>query len=461
MSGVTEAQVQTQMRLAVDILEDFRAHADTQAGTSGQLRTLEEAIIGEFTSRLTDATRSFRDGMSALQGTDTIRSFLDPILKEYAAIISADATDSFGGAYEDVDDILDALYEFLHNNSATIESRQISFNATAISQTKGSTTGKGALRRLTVDENGYDLEACTVEKKHFRCRQDGNTGADPEAEVFEVLGQQDTKDNLNRGNAAFGSGLDLDNREIVSRHAGEGTDGGSLLSNGSFSDYNANNTNRFEGWAPTLTNAVAGDVTQNTTTYYRDYPGSQTSASAQLAGDNANENIVLTQTLEDMSASELRRDRPYFLRAMIYSPTTGGATDGTFKLRLGVQEATQAISGLTQDQWTEVIIPLDQNCWYDNFKEDTLAVDIEIDAVSTGFLLVDDVILCELDLIDGTYWVLTQNRGGGVTPVRWVVDDEITLKDTWTVGNGKIQSFIYWGYGRYLPSAASPTISDP
>jgi len=450
----TEAEVQTQWTNAIDVLESFRVHADdTQAVAAGKLDVLEQSLEGDFTpAGIGSAAANFRSGLSGLIDPSVVREFLDPILFEYAKVISNDAGgDTFGGGYTTTDEILQAMYDFFVAQvpDTTIETRGITFGSPAIT----TAVGDGVLSRLTLDENNYELEACTVEKKHFRCRSDQNSGTLKFAEVFEHLGSAASLDNLLKGST--GSGV-TSTTTIRSRHAGGG-EGGSLLTNGSFSTFTASATPQFNGWDETLGGAaVQGDITQDTTNFYRSFPGASTDASLKIAMNSAGDNIVLTQPLVKLNTQQLRRDRPYFLRVM-WNGTVGSAVGGTIKMRLGSQEVTVAVA---QSGWVELLVPLDQNSWFNNFNQDTFGIDLEVDAMTAGFVLFDDMILCEMDLIDGTYWNLRLNDAA---PTAWLVDDEITVTDSYDVafGNGTLQYYLFLAYGRYLPHSGTPTIADP
>ena len=459
---ITEAELIGQWKAAVDIMETFRVHADdtlVKADGTGKLAILEDAVSGEFTpAALTAAADSFRGGLSALLDPSVVREFIDPILFEYGRIIDQDVGgDTFGGGYATPDLILESLYEFFVKNAQTITSRAISFQAVAIT----TAVGNGVISRLTVDENNFELEACTVEKKHFRCRADQNSGTEKYAEVFEHLGQQASKDNLLQG--FTGSGLSS-TAFLTSRHAG-GSDGGSLLNNGSFSDFATAGSPKFASWDQVFTGgATASGIAQHLTVadLYRSFPGETTAGALDLTVNDAGHTISLRQTLKNLNAGSLRRDRPYFLRVMLRKDIGGTATGGTVKLTLGSRSVTIAVSAMTAG-WQELVLPLDQNSWFVNFNQDEDdggIVEIEWSAGLTNSILFDDMIFSELNLIDGTYWNMRLNAA---VPVAWLVDDELTVTDAYDTvfGLGKLQYYMKLGYGRYLPHQSVGSITDP
>jgi len=441
MSGSpTETEIQTQWKNGVNILESTRNYADgTVAGAAGLLDVLEQSLEGEYTPvSLASAAASYRAGLSALLGSGIALDFLSPILFEYAAQILTE-----GAGYQNIDEIMRALYEHFDDNLLSVKSRTITYDTSA---TTGATNvGNGSMNRLSVDEKGYNMEACTVETKRFRCRVDQNTGVQKHAERFEALGDAASQDNLLR--SAFGSGTSESTR-IASLHAGTGN-GGSLLRNSSFSTYDSSASPKFAGWTES---AVGGGIAQDITNFYRSHPGAATDASLQMTGGGGT--ITLKQTLADMRVSRLNPDKPYFLRVML-NKTVGTAAGGTVTLRLGSQAVSVTIAALGTN-WQELKIPLDANTWFRNFDEDAFDVEIEWSGSTSGTLLIDDMLFQEMELIDGTYWALV----GGSTA--WMVDDTLAFTDTGGApATGKLQWWLWIAGLGYLPSSGTPTLTDP
>jgi hypothetical protein len=452
MSGKpSEAEWILQLQGAVDILETTRVHADaTMATAGGKYDTLEQRLEGEFTPvGLANAIDAHRAGLAAVVSPEMARQFLDPVFLEAAQIID-DAAD-WGGGYADVDAIIAALYEYLHNGAKSVQSRDITYNTPALS---GGAAGNGVLRRVTVDENNYAIEACSVEKKYFRCRQDQNSGTQEHAEVFEVLGSRASPDGLLMGET--GSGV---NTAIVSRHAGSGENGGSILSNSSFGEFSATGTPKFTAWGETI--GGSGSAIGESSSVYRSHPGEGTARSLEMSCRSSG-TITLKQTLENMAVTTLRPDRPYFCRVMVKDG--GSAAGGSVNLRVGAQGATGSstalITSFAGGGWTEIFLALNNLCWFVNLNEDGFDVEVEWTGGTAGTVLFDDAIFCECVLIDGLYYVLTHNAD---TPTMWAVDDEITVTDAYTpsFGEGKVQYWTQRAYGRYLPHSGTPTIADP
>jgi len=449
MSGTpTEAEVRTQLKNVVDVLETARNFADgTMVNAGGKLDVLLQSLEGEYTAiELPAWANAMRASLSNLVTPGQANAALLPCLFEYGRILSAAGSGGYGGGYRSGAELFRALYDYFVANSITIASRSITFDTTAT--LGGSNVGNGDMARLTVDENNFQLQACHVEKKAFRCRADANSGTERQAEVFEFVGTAASFDALLR--ATHGSG-EAARVTIVSAHAGTGA-GGSLLTNSSFSEYSATATPKFTAW----TEAAGGaQLTQDTTNFYRSHPGAQTSAAMKITGGGGT--VTVKQALANMRVRRLDPNTPYFLRVML-NKTVGTAAGGTVTLKLGSVSVSITIASLAAG-WAELMIPLGVGNWFRNFNEDPLDIEIEWSGSTSGFLLVDDVLFAPFTLIDGTWWFLRGNAG---THTPWAVDDLLEYTDTGgAAGTGKIQWWLWVsGYG-YLPSSGTPTITDP
>lgn len=446
--ALTEAELQSQWKNAVYVLELVRALTDDSITPSGgAIDVLVGSLEGQFTpTDLPIAMRSLRAQLSNAISPTMANAVLQPILYDYAGILSADATDGFGAAYRTPGDIFRALYDWFVDNSLTVESRAITYDTTATAG--GSNVGNGALSRLTVDANSFNLEACHVEKKQFKCRADQNTGAEKQAEVFEAIGTAASPDSCLR--AAYGSG-DSARASIVSRHAGSGN-GGSLLNNSSFSTYSASATPKFSGWTET---AGGAQVSQDTTNYYRSFPNATVDGSLKITGGGGT--VTLTQTLANSRIRKIDPNTPYLLRVML-NKTIGTAVGGTVTIRMGATTKSVTIAAMSAN-WTELVLDFDSGCWPKNFNQADFSVQIEWSSSTSGYLLVDDVIFCPWDLIDGTWWNI---RGNAATHTPWLLNDILTVTDTGGApATGKVQWWLFVAGLGYLPSSGTPTFADP
>lgn len=444
MSGSpSEAEVRTQLTNTVAVLERLRAFVDgsTYLGAGGAFDTLIQSLEGTYTPQIESYLGGIRGALASINSPAQAQQMLLPVMFEYGRLLG------FGGSYTEPRALTRALYEHFHANTLTVESRNITYDTSFTAG--GSNVGNGACSRLTVDARGYALEECTVERKILRCRQDQNSGARENAEQFEILGAAASPDGLQLD--SYGSAVQ---RFIYSHHAGTGN-GGSLLRNSGFTDYNASATNKFTGWVASGAGAAAG-LDQDTTNYYTVLGGGTTGASVEMTGGGGT--ITLSQSLSEIAAQRLDPQRPYFFRVML-NKTVGTASGGTVTIRMGAQDASISIASLGSG-WQELLITPGTDCWFENFNEDNLAIEIEWSSSSSGTLLVGDAIFAPWDLVDGTYWFL---RGNAATHTPWLRDDTLEVTDTggaWATA--KVQRWLVHAGLGYLPSTTgTPTITEP
>ncbi len=452
----SEAEVQAQWKAAVDILEESRNFFDgTLAAAGGQYDVLLQALEGVYTPQeLSAAVARQRATASSMVSGAAALEFLTPIIFEYGKILSDDSALGYGAGFRDLGELWGALYDWFVDNSLTVQSRNITFDSSATAG--GSNVGNGAFSRLTVDANGFDLEACTPEKKIFKCIADQNSGTDENAESFEFIGEQASLDALLR--LTYGSGESA-RTFIRSHHAGSGA-GGSLLTNSSFSTYDSSlGAAKFEGWTATFGGAATeADVTQDTTNFYRTHPNAGTDASLAIAMNSASDTVTLKQTLAQMRPNRLDPFTPYFFRVM-WNRSISSAAAGTLTIRMGSQSANVALSA--QSGWQELLIAPGTASWFENFNEDPFDIEVEWAGGTSGTLLIDDVLFAPFDLIDGTGWFL---RGNAASHTPWLRGDTLAYTDT-QPGPQTEGSLQYWNYVAglgYLPSTTgSPTLADP
>lgn len=452
MAGApTEAEIQAQWRNAVNVLETIRNFADgTVVPAGGLLDVLEQSLEGTYTARnIPAASARVRSALSSIVNASTASALLDPILLEYGTLISQTPSTGYGGSYTGTPAILRALYENFASTTPTpktVQTRAITFDTTQTAA--AGNVGNGALTRLTEDAYGYPMEAVYVETKAFRCRADAQSGTKAGAELFEMLGEASSIDALLLGSTGSGTRR---RATIVNKNAGSGN-GGSDLTNGSFSTYDAAASPKFSGWTET---AGGANIVQDTTNFYRSFPNATTDASLRINGGSGT--VTLSQTLANMRISSLLRETPYFFRVMV-NADIGSAVGGNIVIRFGATTKAIAVSDLDPG-WNEITLDPGQGCWFRNFNEPNFDVQIEWATSTSGYLLVDDCIVAPWDLIDGTYWCLRQNDD---VPVDWAYDDLLTFTDTGGApGTGKIQYWLWlMGLG-YLPSSGTPTFTDP
>lgn len=184
---------------------------------------------------------------------------------------------------------------------------------------------------------------------------------------------------------------------------------------------------------------------------FRNAPGLTTGRSVKLTGTGT---ITLEQKFSVQNVgARIDRARPV-LFAVPVRPSTGTAFQGTAIVRLGSKTATLA-HGAMAVGWQWHFIPFDNDdAWYDNFKEDDVRCSIGLSAYTQGHLDVDEAVLIQPILYNGTYWVATAGQTDML--VNTYVDVTDTVSDT-----GEIQTMLAERRNIYLPhTSGSPTYAD-
>ena len=435
----TEAELLSQMQKFVNIRQTSQAHTD---GTVlALLDALEQAAEGTFTpaaiASYTNAARASLAGAISVDG-----QFLSGWLADMGKFIASAAQPS------DTQRLMQDTYQWFIDNSAAVESRQITYNTPSAG---GSNVGSPFVSRLTVDENNKNLEAVTTEAKTLIVRQDQTTGARRGEEQWELHGVEPSPDLLNQG--ASGSGVKA---TLITRHGGSGS-GGSLLTNSSFDETHGTTdsaTDKVPGWTATTPGSLE-EIPNSTVAVFLREPGRTDATSQSLRFEGS---AAISQKLS-VAGITLDASTPYFLRVMVYRESS---CDGTLTLALGSQTVAVDMTTHTNSQWKELLLAVDQSCWPSVFYEDDLDISLTLASNTTGTLLVDDLIFAEMDLVDGSYYLLRNGNGAsGVIAVPSPLDDTFTWTDTNTITNGKINYILFQNGLGYLPSGTGSAITWP
>ena len=438
MAGTpTKAEVQTMHKNSVDILEKSRVFGASLVGGGSEFDVLEQSVEGEFApGALINAGKRSRGSLAGACSVGAARSYLSPIVREYARLANHPGWNS-----SPINDLLGVAYRYWIDQDEKVTARGFTYGAASMS---GSNTGNGTIVRCTIDAFGNNRENAWSETKTAECTTDQNSGARRHEEVWTVKG-------TNRGN----DGLDVQGSggiwAVPTRHAGTSSANGSLLSNSSFQSYSSSATNVFTNW----TKVSGTNPTQDTTNFYRDFAGDpDAGAHSMILGAT----VLLSQKI---SVRRLRMSRgiPYYLSVM-YNRAIGSG-DLTLKLKLGSQTVTVVIAA--QTGWNELKLPLDANSYLQNFNEDELDVALEVSSYTSGTVLVDDMILCPMTDVGGTFMAVR----GGTTPFQ-AANSSLPFGDTFTIADsggapatGTLQWWWWWAFGRYLPITGTTLVTDP
>ena len=431
MSAETDTQDAITAGVAVDDFLRIEGGAatvdflDLVAAYNVKLGPLNPAFVANCAAGMD----SVRAGVAAAR--DAAGNWLAPLLRKLAIAVDFAETDT--------QLILRHYYQYMVTNTKRITSRSFTFGSVSVG---GSNNGASTCYRLTRDENNFNIENTWAQVVSMICVQDQNSGAAKYQETFQISGGEKNIDNI----IVAGSG------NIGTIQAVSAANSQAYIQNPSFSQANgtAASTSFFDGW--TATSGAA--LTQDLVNYYRDFNGDVTPAAAKFsASDKISQAFSLNNT-------QFNPNVPMFVRIAI-NKSVGSGSGGAVTLTFGDQTTSVSVAALAAG-WNMLVLPLDMRCWYKNFASSSPVLSIEWDSRSSGYLLIDDVVLAPFTNFDGLWYAITSN-GSSQSPAPNLINDTFAFTDTENLAVGKIQRTIWRTTGMYLPAAVSSGITwtDP
>lgn len=360
---------------------------------------------------------------------------------------------------------LDYFRQYMADNSEYILDRGIvKDTASTIS---GTSAGAGKLTISSTDVDGEKIDVGHVENLSLICNKDVSEGATAGSEEFQIVGEDNVgkfpwEEGGSGTNGAsydypygkvrsdFGSGQKRAVSGGIIKSVGGSTASGNLLVNGDFeTPISGSGATKLPSW-----NISAGDtaITQETADpIFGTYSIS--------ADDNFTMSNILT-------VGRVKPRAAYFIAIKL---ERGSSADGTLTVKVmdsdgGTTHATltQSISALTNS--TPVLIQPVIFILPDNAED--IKVQVQLASNTTGTVKIDDVILAPAYLVDGYLLALadgTTQDASGYAQGRFKNGDKFVIQTTaGTSGEGLIQEFFFnRPWGRYMPSAESPTWNDP
>lgn len=420
----TETQLQTVWSNLVAKLDAVKTFGSSYVTLDN---TLSDSLYPDHALAESAATAATRAALaSMLGGGGAVQAQFLPLLRTYARVINVPDTDPAAQFQK--------VYQYMVDTSKTVKSRGITYATPAAG---GSNVGVGTVRRLTVDENGFNLEACACELKTIKCVQDEHSGAPKYQETFSLTGTALKKDDLENTASGFNG----------SASAISGAVSAAIISNPSFDNYSGTAAvpTAITGWTCSdLTKLELGDGSGE---YYRDFSGAPTPAGLILKPGT----YTVSQALS-LRNVQVNPFIPYWFQVAVKRRSS---CTGTIQMTVGAQSVSVDLSTLTNDVWTILKIGPTTANWYKNWKADGAAITFTMTSIATGTAIIDDFLFAPFSQFDGTWVAIV----GGPTP--YLRDDVYTYTDT-DGGTGKIQYFAYRAFSRWFPSTgATPTWSDP
>jgi hypothetical protein len=424
MSSPTFSDVWAQIRAAVKLLRETYNFASQN--TPNAVGLIDAIVSGAAGDRATEAARAaMRVRTQLAEILDRGRDLLDPLILELGPIIKSPRTDPTG--------VLADLREYMVANSQTVVTRGITRGTVASGV---GNVGDGTVFALTVDADDEPIEVGGPWVTVLECTADANTGRPSGAALFEA--STSGAPAIDATEPGSGSAV---RRTLSARVAADG-----LLRNASFTQVNSAATHPYAPWLASGgyagISAVASGVRADRGTPTSATPGG-TAAAVRFAASGATLYQVVTRDLDPA--------RPVGL--VVWCKPLSGC-DGTLTAKLGSASGTLALSGVSG--WSRLALATTRDAWYSQFKSTPLVVELTLTGVTTGSVLIDDVLLAPMERYNGR-WMLAVT---GATDFE--VGDRFTFSDSST-NDRNIQGTLARLYGAYLPSAsgAAATIADP
>lgn len=393
---------------------------------------LTTAIDGVYTPAALAVVQGMRARVAAAIDVPTLQALWREFLREMCRAVGLQELTS-GNALA----MLRAVRQYMVDNAIHIRGLDMTCGTPTAA---GGDVGTGDFFRVTVDKDGYPLST-SPEAKTAKCVGDALSGTKKFAELWRLQGAPAGVDGLDYE----GSGFD---RTVESIHPGTGR----IVANPSFDTNGASADNE----APSSTTAVSGWVLSSTAAFklrsaagysFSSYPGAPaTGWGLEFVLDG-----TCIQTLA--TANPSARFSPTAAHFLGIRYKRKASATGNLTFRVGSQSVVATIGSATNDVWNWLYIALDEDCYLQNFNETGFTVEIEVDMLATGTVVVDHVTVAALPNIDGTYAAIVS----GATPA--LRDDSFSYTDAHGATRA-IFAFILWrafGPQGWLPSVEPAT----
>jgi len=380
-------------------------------------------------------TLADRAGLSAIFAPSNLRAGLLPLFKNLGEIAGRPGTD--------IRRLHQVVEEYMDANTLTVKERNLT---TPTLTANGGNVGNGSILRCLKNKYDDDIEGIHLEAKRFECDRDqGNLTRNQEEFVF-------------RG-AAFefdlckivGSGLQKRPLKCVdAKRAAAWVSNPSFDTNSAAADEDVPTS--ITDW--TIDAGVIGSLKMRNDSGYV-FQATQGLTAEQNWAIEFTDDVTIGQILRAKKNPKFSDYVPYHcgIRVMRKASATGNIT-----LYNGSQNAAKAIGDLTNDVWYNLYIGgtvHGDESWYRNFQEDNLNVQVKVDTLAIGTVVIDHLVYFPLTFIDGSYYIALS----GSTP--FALNDFFSWTDSLAASEAVIQYFLWRAGLPSLPHAASPTIADP
>lgn len=433
MASPTETELQTQIKNTVSIYKHLMASGATPYISNED--TLVQSLEGDHYGDSMAALRTARSTLNSLLASEA--AVLAPMFIEYAKIVNFPKTDRA--------EIFRHLRRRFRDTNQSVKSRGFTFGAVAAN---GGNLGNGTILRITVDEDGNDIEATHADVKTIECVSDEHSGSNEHEEVFEIRSGVRLPDLL----AVSGSGF-VGNLAGLSANTSQ-----QFLENPSFSSTGSGDTisavTDITGWTLDSITSVSIDETN----YYRGSVGDATPKSLAFEA-----NRTIEQNFNNAS-SWFDPNTPYVFQ-IAYNASVFGASGSNMRVALTVGSQTVTSPAITSATgWTVLRMTLNKLCYIKNWNQENPLFKIALTGMDTTgkALLIDDCIIGPMKRHDALWYAAV----GGSTPflarTASLDGDTFTFTDS-IATDSVIQRHLALMFGEYLRSnsAGAETWTDP
>jgi len=441
----TRAAIYSQIQAVVDLLEEWRKFGKVNAkNLISMFNSIQTISAGDYVPNIQSVLAAYRQNAAINISPTVVAAFLRPLLQTLckSVIGRGDPNNDASMHFE--------IYKYFRDNGQRVQSRNITYGTPFAGS---SNVGNNQIIRLAKDQYNFNIENTFLDQKRILCVSDYQTGTQRGNEIFTVQGQTPAIDDLERSGSGFSGFLQAK------------TTDDSMLFNASWTYFTGDATNptAITNWTSTDLSGAAitmssSFATLDSTNYFRSAPSDQAATSYAIK-------LVASQRLSQklsVKGTKLRSDRPYLLAVAWNAAVYSG--QGTLTFRMGNTNRTVTITGATG--WNVTLIPTpvgsfaQQSCWPRLFETDDMSISIDFSR-SSGSVLIDDILLLEGQITDGTFaWCIPNSTTTGWVPSK--MNDVYTYADL-AASDSKIQKYLWWGFGAYWPHSVSSsiTLSDP
>lgn len=446
MASPTDTTIWNEIKEVVEFLDDY------EAGIASTIVTNFDAIVagfaGDYDHRAKPVLERIRASLGAPLDRPTLAALFRPFLQEFAKVYAWPNPNASNA------ELMRRLREQMVADSDSINSN----GHTIDTSFSGSTTGTGALYRLTVDADNNTIEGIIPGGvQTFECIRDARGGrggaARDHAEVFEYRAIERDLDNL----TYTGSGV------IAEMASANALDSVPYVRNPSFEENTASSDDTAVTADSDVTNwdfGTPSNFALRSDDTFRGFPGKKSTDTLWALEINANDTV--SQILQNANQGvTFRTDVPYHVGFAAKKRDSG---DGTLTCSFGAtSDGGTDVTTLTN--WTHIQVTSGQNCWFKNFNEALLDIHFQLASRTTGSVMIDDIVVKPYTWVPEFGWVVAV---GGAT--QWIRGDTKTLTDAFGGTRGKISYWLARAYGDLIPamegwlptnSGGTENITDP